>query len=58
MERSLTTIDGQNKPLQQSVTGREYRVEVRGLAGLPQVAAEVPVGYLSGQGIAPEKCGV
>ena len=40
------------------MTGRESRGGVRGLAGLPWAAAEVPKGYFSIQDVSPEKCGV
>ena len=43
-------MDKQKKQLQHNVTGRECRRDARGLDGLPQVAAEVLEGYLSGQG--------
>ena len=55
---SLITLDRQKKQLQHSVTGMEYTGDMRGLAGHPWAAAEVPEGYLSGLGDPPEKCGV
>ena len=42
MERSLITKDRQKKQLHHNVTDREYRGGVRGLPGLPWVAAEDP----------------
>ena len=35
------TMDRQREPLHNSMTGRECRGDVRGLAGLPPEAAEV-----------------
>ena len=54
MERSLITKDLQNKPHHKIKTDRKCG-GARGLAGLPRVAAEVPEGYFSGQGVATEK---
>ena len=56
MERGLITKDIWKKPLHQNMIGRECR-HVRGLAGLPRAAAEVPRDF-SGQGVPPEKRGV
>ena len=58
MERSLITKDRQKKQLHHNKTGRECGGGTRGLAGLPQVAAEVLGGYFSGWGYSLEKCGV
>ena len=52
------TTDRQKKPLHHNVTGREYKGDMRELAGLPQGAAEVLEGYFSGQGVPPKKSGV
>ena len=46
MERSLVTKKRQKKPFHHNETGREYK-GMRGLAGLPQAAAEVLEGYFS-----------
>ena len=48
-ERSLITTDRQKKPLHHGETGRECRGGMRGLAGLPQAADEVPEGHFSEQ---------
>ena len=45
------TTDGQKKTLQHNMTGRECRGDKRGLAGLPEAAAEVLEGYFSGQAV-------
>ena len=42
-------MNRQKKPLCHNETGRECRIGMRGLAGLPQAEAEVPEGYDSGQ---------
>ena len=57
-ERSLITTDRQKKQLEHNLTGRECGGDVRGLAGHPQMAAEILEGYLSNQLDPPEKCGV
>ena len=56
LARSFTTMDRQKKTLQHNVTGREWGGDMRGLPVLPWVAVEV--GYYSGQGVPPEKCGM
>ena len=45
------TKDRQKKSLHHNKTSREYGGGIRGLAGLPWVAVEVPEGYFSGQGV-------
>ena len=51
-------MDRQKEPLHHNETGMECGGGMRGLARLPEVTAEVPEGYFSGQGVPPEKCGV
>ena len=43
-------METQKKPLTHNETGRECGGGTRGLARIPQVAAEVPEGYFSSQG--------
>ena len=43
---------------QHNVTGMECRGDMRGLAGVPQAAAEVPEKYLRGHRDSRGKCGV
>ena len=50
------TKDRQKKSLHHNKTSREYGGGIRGLAGLPWVAAEVLEGYFSGWGVHSEKC--
>ena len=58
-ERSLITkVRQKKKPFHHNETGRECKGDMRVLAGLPQVAAEVLEGYFSGWGVPPEKYGV
>ena len=47
---SLMTTDRWRKLRHHNVTGRECRGDARGLAGLPQAAADVPEAYLRGRG--------
>ena len=49
---------GQTEPLQDDMTSKEWDKDTGGLAGLPQVAAEVLEGYLSGWLGPPEKNGI
>ena len=51
-------MDRQKKPLHHNKTGRECRGGTRGLAELPWVAAEVPEGYVGGQGGPSDVCGM
>ena len=40
------------------MTGMVCTGDAKGLTGNPQVASEVPDGYLSGRLETPEKCGI
>ena len=51
-------METQKKLFQHSKAGREWGGGVRRVDGLPQVAAEVPEGYFSSQGVPLEECGV
>ena len=42
------TMDRQKKQLHHNMTGRECRADMKGLAGLPWMAANVPERYFSG----------
>ena len=53
----LYNTDRWEKSHHNNKTGRECRADVRGLARLPQKAAEVLEGYFSDWGLPPEKYG-
>ena len=57
MEEKPYNKDRQKKTLSHNKAGRKFGGGTEGLAGLPQAAAEVPEGYISGWQLSTKKYG-